>query len=486
MRRVPVWCLVLVAFALRALPLTRESLWRDEVDTLRFALGPPADLIANFTRPGANGPLYHVIMRGWLTLGGAEDLTLRAFSALCGALGVALVFDLTRRLFGRRAAWLAGVLMAASPVMIWYSGEGKMYAAVVVLALAAACALRAAVAGRRAGWVAFVAAASAGFYMHLLFAAFVPVALVCWLAWSRGRGRRTAAAAFACLTVPYLPLAAWMAPSWLAGFDTGHPAYPLGTALFTLGYNWSLGLGDSGSLGMDWRWSVAAMAVFAVLAAAGAARVGARALPWLAWLTLPTALVLLISLRAPVFEPRYVLWSAPALYILAGASVAPPGGWGPLRAMGALMAVILSGLGLIAQLAQPIRPDARAAAAFVRERAQPGDAFVFQMPYARHAFDHYWRGEVAGPRLDGPFTNDGAAPEDIGAELRSATTLATGVWLIEIEPELWDRRGLARAWLQQNAAQTEAFERWGVTAARFGDPAASRLFFPLLAAPPRP
>lgn len=485
MRRAPAWSLILAAFALRALPLTRESLWRDEVDTIRFALGAPADLIANFTRPGANGPLYHLVMRAWLTLGGAEDVTLRAFSALCGALGVALVFALADRLFGRRAAWLAGALMAASPVMIWYSGEGKMYAAVVALGLAAAGALRAGVAGRRAGWAAFVAAASAGFYMHLLFVVFVPVALVCWLVWGGGRGKRAAAAAFACLTLPYAPLAAWMAPAWLAGFDTGHPAYPLGTALFTLGYNWTLGLGDLASLGLDWRWGAAAMGVFGALAAVGAARVGARALPWLAWLCLPAALVLLISLRAPVFEPRYVLWSAPALYILAGASVARPGGWGPLRALCAAAAIALSALGMIAQLAQPIRPDARAAAAFVRERAKPGDAFVFQMPYARHAFDHYWRGEVAGPRLDGPYTNDGTSAEGAGAELRGATALATGVWLIEIEPELWDRRGLARAWLEQNAAQTEAFARPGVSAARFDGPAASRLFFPLLAAPPR-
>ena len=116
------------AFALRALQLGRESLWRDEVDSIRFALAPWPAPLENFAKAGENGPLYHLILRGWLSLGGSSDLALRLFSTLCGTLLLAVIYALGRRLLGPRAAGWATVLAALSPALVWYAGEGKMYA----------------------------------------------------------------------------------------------------------------------------------------------------------------------------------------------------------------------------------------------------------------------------------------------------------------------------------------------------------------------
>jgi hypothetical protein len=43
--------LVFLAFAVRAHRLDFQSLWRDEVDALRFATRPPAALLATFRQP---------------------------------------------------------------------------------------------------------------------------------------------------------------------------------------------------------------------------------------------------------------------------------------------------------------------------------------------------------------------------------------------------------------------------------------------------
>ncbi|MEA3339156.1 MAG: hypothetical protein U9R15_04240, partial [Chloroflexota bacterium] len=60
--------LALVAFAARAVSLDAQPLWRDEVDALRFATAPWPKMMASFTRPGWNGPLYYVLLRGWVAL----------------------------------------------------------------------------------------------------------------------------------------------------------------------------------------------------------------------------------------------------------------------------------------------------------------------------------------------------------------------------------------------------------------------------------
>lgn len=450
---------LLLGFAARVLPILRESLWRDEVDVIRFAFAPLSDVFGNFLRAGMNGPLYLTLMRVWLTLGGANDFSLRYFSALCGVLGIALVFALGRLLkrsdrSKQPAPFVfAALLMALSPVMVWYSGEGKMYALLVVITLfALVCVLR-------GWWMAFALAATAGFYVHILFALFVPVAFLFFIssrtAWS-GRGGKThphplpagGVLAFAFLTLPYLPILVWQWQAWSSGFVTGHVFYPLDQALLNLFYAWSVGVGAQFPLGLGWQFGVFGAAAFAVLALWALANPpltppGGRGI-LLIWLLLPAALITLISTRAPVFEPRYLLWCAPAVYLLLGIGY---------RRWIAVIAIAICGMGLLGQWMFPIRPDTRSAAAHITQNAAPGDAVLFNMPYAKFTFEHYWGGNSI-PTLDAPYTNDGALPDEF---LQAQVPSAKRVWLVESEPEMWDARHLTREWLTQHAAELEHF-----------------------------
>ncbi|MFZ1792262.1 MAG: hypothetical protein WAU96_02450, partial [Anaerolineae bacterium] len=180
----------------------------------------------------------------------------------------------------------------------------------------------------------------------------------------------------------------------------------------------------------------------------------------LAWLVLPALLITLISTRSPVFEPRYLLWCAPALYVLLAAGLQTPGRVG--RAQKAI-ALFVCAMGLVAQFLFPLRPDIRGAAAHITQNAQPGDAALMDMPYARFAFEHYWPAGLM-PIIEAPYTNDDPNWDEVSAEL-SAKTSATPtrrVWLIESEPEMWDARHLAREWLAQNAALLEHVSAGGV------------------------
>jgi mannosyltransferase len=492
-RQVTLVIILLIAFVLRALNLTGESLWRDEIDIIRFALGPMNEVLTSFTRTGFNGPFYILLMRLWLGLGGVNDFTLRYFSLLCGVALVAVVFVLARRLFGARAAFVAAWLTAISPVHIWYAGEGKMYTLQPLLLLLALYALLKGLGIRDWGleinpqslipnpqspkrwWGIFVLTTTLAFYTHVLSPLFLLVAVVVFLVhWPRTKTHlKPALVALACLTLPYLPLLMWQAPALLRGGETGHIFFPLNPMALVLLADWSFGFGANAPLFfvLQPAWvRTACIALFVIFAVLGLARATSRsAVTVLTWLILPVLAVFAISLRAPVFEPRYLLWCAPALYVLVGAGVTEVGKkasegllvfgcWKLSRLAAIAVLTTISLFGLAAQIAQPIRPDLRGGAAFIRSQLQPDDLLVFQIPYNKHGFVYYL--SLHAPHLtlhiiEAPYTNYGLSQAEVAAELRRQLPPNRRVWLIETETGLWDARGLVRQWFDERLSLIE-------------------------------
>ena len=452
--RVALALLVLAAFAVRAASLDAQSMWRDEVDAVRFSTGPWAEILSSFARPGWNGPFYFLLLRGWIALAGPSEYATRFFSLAFGVLGVPLVYALGRRLFDRQVGLLAALLMAASPYLTWYSQEAKMYTLVAALALIAIYGLRRAVEGAGWGWWAVqIVATSLAFYAHILAALLVPVQVLLYFAWWPQARRQWAGAlaSLACLTLPYLPLALWQAPLVLQARETGFYAYALDEMVKILLNGWSTGIL---SWGRPWATVlISTLAVWGLVGPVGRtlakvqqpasrqevlhppgtppapvqfatfARVAdwANRLALLGWLAIPLLAVWLISLRQPLFTDRYLIWTAPAFYLLVAlglASLCRLGGYGRrawttvargpgarrdlVRTLGGTLgwaaAVLLAGTilacdsaNLWRQASVPIKSDFRAAAAYVASyRASDGPTTEHRAsdePTVSHATD---------------------------------------------------------------------------------------------------
>jgi mannosyltransferase len=475
-----------LAFLLRVGGLLSQSLWRDEVDTLRFSTQALPALLEMFRKPGENGPLFFLTLRPWLAIGGSSEFALRFPSALAGTLAVPLLYALIRRLTRERStATIAALLLATAPYAVWYGQEAKMYAALTVLVpLSFYLALQASWKGRWWRWALLYIVTSLSFYVHLLAALALPVQAV-WLLilpplapgiepGSARRRRLSALLYLALLILPYLPLVQWQLPAWLAADQqTGFPFVPLPTILLILLTAFSRGI-----LPVTQRIALLPMVLalltgiglWAALPAQGAPR--PRWWRWgvvgllLAWLLWPALGIYLISLRRPLFADRYLIWALPAFLALAAMGVAALRRvWRPLG--GLVLGAILT-LNLTAswsQAAQPIKSDFRAAAEFVDARRQPGDLLVFQIPYNRHTFAYY--SGVVERWLDGPYTNNGMSEADLDAEMTRGTDDARAVWLIASEVPMWDERNLTEAWLNRRGAVTEHAEFARVAVTRY-------------------
>jgi len=481
--------LLLTAFAVRALTLTAQGLWRDEVDQWRFAFLSLSELLSNLTRPGWNGPLYSIVLRGWIALTGESVFAMRYLSVLCGLLSLALGYALARRLWGRRVGWLALWLPALSPYLVWYAQEIKMYAWVPMLALIALYALdRACRTPRAVLWLTVFLATTLAIYSHILAALLMPV-LGLWFLWHPSRARQAWAGALvvaAGLTLPYLPLLRWQAAlAWMPR-ETGFPRYNLGEMAMALLNGWSVGIRQG-------AWArqevlIAAMFLYGgltLLGLLGSPRrsvdgrtVWRRVLSLVTWLLLPLLGIWLLSLRGPIFTDRYLIWSAPAFYMLVALGVDRLWRWhtGPAwLALGLL--TLLSVHGLWVQATDPIKPEFAQAAATVDAGWAAGDLLLFQIPYNRLVYEVYGAArddDVA----EAPYTNWRDAGGDylvdgayVGRELRRLVANRDRIWLIYSEARLWDDRELVKGWLDTTYDLAGATHYVGVSVLLYVRPA---------------
>lgn len=468
--------LILLAFGLRAYHLDYQSLWRDEVDALRFALFPLPRLLGTFTQQGWNGPLYFLLLRLWIVGAGQTEFALRFPSLLGGVLIVPLTYALGRRLGSRRLAIMGSLLAAASPYLVWYSQEAKMYALLTAGALISwYLYLRGLEEGGWGTWIGYVVITSVCMYLHLLAALLIPTqGIVFLLQWSRYRHRlHPWLGAMGALTLPYLPFARWEVPLLFSSFQTGHLFYPLEQILAVLLQAFSLGIASLAlpqHLSSPLLYGGLTVTLFLSLAGLFLYQDRESLQLLLCWLLLPPVIIYLVSLRLPVFNARYLIWTIPAFLLLLGAGLLAVREQSRLFFILCLVGLLIADAqALWLQSHTPIKSDFRAAAAYVRDHRRPGEPILFLIPYVRYTFEYYYG--PSDPWIDAPYTNYSASPTEVDRRMREVVRGQKEVWLVSSESELWDERGLVQEWLESNGHRTDerAFVRVRVTHYVLGD-----------------
>ncbi len=118
--------LLLTAFSLRLYRLDHQEIWGDEAHSAYVASLPLLSAVS--PRTETNPPLYHLLLYFWVKLTGSSVFALRFLSLVLGVLTVSLVYRLARLAFGELVGFLAALLCAISPFLVYYSQEARMYA----------------------------------------------------------------------------------------------------------------------------------------------------------------------------------------------------------------------------------------------------------------------------------------------------------------------------------------------------------------------
>jgi mannosyltransferase len=134
--------IVLVGAALRLKDLTTASLWWDEFATLAQVRGSFAEMIAA-TASDTYPPGYNVLAWVAVHLFGTDEWSLRLPALLAGIAAIGATYWLGAIVGGRTTGWLAALLLALSPFAIIHSHDARMYSLLLLgAALAATAAIR--------------------------------------------------------------------------------------------------------------------------------------------------------------------------------------------------------------------------------------------------------------------------------------------------------------------------------------------------------
>jgi 4-amino-4-deoxy-L-arabinose transferase-like glycosyltransferase len=316
-----------LALIIRFSTLTLQSLWLDEAYTDHLVHLGLGTMLSAIPRSESTPPLYYVIVWGWTHVFGYSELALRSVSALAGGATVTVAYALAARLAGTRAAVIAGLLLAVSPLMIWYSQEARAYSLAALLATGTILCLVRYLDTLDGRWLGgWAVTATLGLCTHY-FVDFVVLAEMIWLIW-RERSRREVQLAAALVVAVVLALV----PLALAQRGTGHADYIAQGALgrraaqvpkqFLVGY-------ASPSQGLT-----ASLATLIVLAGsvwplarhrAGMAR--STLIPLTAGLCVVLVPLVLAIGGADFLDTRNMLPALPALLVVAAVGFAAPQTW---------------------------------------------------------------------------------------------------------------------------------------------------------------
>jgi mannosyltransferase len=122
---------VTIALRLR----TTSDLWLDEALSVNIARLPLSRLHSALRHDGAP-PLYYALLHFWIRAFGIGNFAVRSLSALFSIATLPLAWYAGRRLGGRRVAWLALLVVAASPYAVEFATSARMYALVMLLVFA--------------------------------------------------------------------------------------------------------------------------------------------------------------------------------------------------------------------------------------------------------------------------------------------------------------------------------------------------------------
>lgn len=424
-----------IGIILRFTRIDFQSFWMDEALSILFAQPRfPSPFFENLTF-GVHPPLYYLILHFWMDRFGDSDAVIRLLSALCSGLFVLLLYRLGTVLLGARTALLAATICAFSSFQIWYAQEARSYALVMLLALLCMwCVVRAIEAPRTSNASLLGATIALLFLTHYVALLFIITLMSSYALSIVLRYRRPSAAPqrephqrdlklavrgflISCLVA--LLGVSW----WIPNFPKQHGAFTPWIARPSVGELLTLPLELlSLHLSFSLRAFFTALLIATPLAILLTQRTSGTLLPdtahfpeggahvrlWLMSLALVPPLVAwtLSQWTTPIFLPRTLSMSAPALYLLIADLMQSlrSSSW---RALVLSVVLALGGVLLPQQFTAIRKQDWRGAARFVEVRHREGDAFVFEAPGVETVFGHYFdRSRFEIQRLADPLAAD--------------------------------------------------------------------------------
>ena len=400
--------LVLGAITLAGLALrlaVNRGIWLDEAISIHQARLSLHDMFQNLYYGDRHPPLHHLVL--WLDVRafGHSEFALRLPSFLAGTLVIPALYELGRELYDRRTGLIAAAFAAASPLLVWYSQEVRMYAFVTLFGvLALLTQLRVIRRPSMVNWACYILATAALLWSHYFGLLLILVQQVIFIVvlvqrWQRNELDRRLMLGFAysaaVLVMQLIPLVAFARNQ----FDSTHAAAgsPSGTydplSFYAVLSNMAWALWgyhtDRTTELLAAMWPLLMLLSLLLLGRGGSRQtmlLGAAAL-------VPLVLLLIVSaFDRELFEVRYFLIIVPLLLLLIARLVT---GWirkpsaRLLVTAGFVLTLLIGVADQQLNKGNPRLFDFRGAINVIKADAGPNALIAYQPPDMRYVLEYY-------------------------------------------------------------------------------------------------
>lgn len=457
---------LLLALALRLIAIN-QSLWLDEAINVNVARALDfKTLVLDYSLGDFHPPLYHILLKTWISLFGSSEIAVRIPSVLFGVGTVYLTYRIAKKLFEEKTAIIAAVLAATAPLSIYYSQEARMYSLAAFLCSLSVYFFISTVKKPTFPLLAgFITSTALTLYSEYLPYFLIPIYII-FLLLNRKNIPKAALKSFLpsfflilILITPWLLIfprqlgtglsAAAASPAWAQVVGTPEVKSLLVTVVkFALGR-------ISNDNNTIYALLVAPVALlFGFLFSLSFFRMSSLRSFLYYWLLGPLLLAYAASFFIPIFAYFRFLFVLPALYIILASAINTVNWNVTTRAL--LLAVLIINLiasGIYFTMPKFQREDWRAATRYIYQNKTPNTIVLFESNYTAAPFDYYNVKFAEGSqKLDGQGALSGfnADPEFIKTNLVKQTAGKDKVYLFQYLTEITDPQALVFQELTKN------------------------------------
>jgi uncharacterized membrane protein len=385
-------------------------------------------------------------------------------SVILGLINVAQIMHFGYKSGGAYIGLIAGLLLAISPMHVWYSQEIRMYILLACLTTAAATSLWWALESKRTiHWILYCIFSILAIYTHY-FAFFLLVGYAIWIVvrffyrFPKDEFLKWLVSTFLILLsfLPWLPTAINQARfhsmTWVDSPTASLIRETLLRLLFGIAI---LSLPEI----LLWVILIVVIGVFVwafIKYLPVFSKNEGNFYYVIAWGVIPFLCISIAAFIFPVYQfKQYLIVLAPILLLSAWITHPFPRTY---RLIGLLILILTAGTSLVYQQVTLSKDDWKGAAEFIQQNSAPADVLFSNPAAASLAFDQY--AELDTPFLgiptnydivSGGWEGEMLTPErtdDIFSELGQTYQR---VWLVEFFPEFWDEDKNAENWLNRNS-----------------------------------
>ena len=448
-----IWLILIAAFILRMINLN-QSLWLDEAININNVVNLHfKSLIFNYSLGDFHPPLFHVFLKGWISLFGSSEMAIRFPSIILGVGTVFVTYLIGKKLFETKTALIASILLATAPLHIYYSQEARMYMMAAFLA-SLSCYFFITILEKDSliSWFGFVTSTTLMLYSDYLPYVLIPL-FVFYLFINRrniAKGTlRTFVPAFIIifvLLIPWLVIfpkqlmtglsAAAASPAWAQVVGTPNLKNLVLTFVkFTIGR-----ISYENDLIYALLFLPAAIFIISLLGLSVFRLSVKRSFLWY-WFLGPVILSFLAGFFIPIFAYFRLIFVLPSFYLILASGVNTIN-WTPLvRTFLAMsLAINLTAATIYFTKPQFQREHWRDATSFVLKNSTPKTTVLFESTYSIAPFDYYNRNQV---KTAGVLDSFNPNPSQVSTKVKEQTGAADKVFLFQYLSPITDREGLA-------------------------------------------